>query len=82
MGKNIAAIVCAYNEQLTIGQLIRDIAKVPLFNEIIVVDDGSTDLTKGIIGALKKDVAFKSIHLQQNMGKGQCHGRRYNKFRG
>lgn len=43
--KTVTAIVPCYNEAKRIESVLRILVKVPLFSEIIVVDDGSTDDT-------------------------------------
>lgn len=45
MNKTVTAIVPCYNEADRIEAVLRTLTKVKLFNEIIVVDDGSTDHT-------------------------------------
>lgn len=43
--KTVTAIVPCYNEAKRIESVLDNLVKVPLFSEIIVVDDGSTDDT-------------------------------------
>lgn len=50
----ISAIICAFNEESTIENVLKAVADSNLFNEIIVVNDGSTDNTLKIIKELKK----------------------------
>lgn len=64
----ISAIVPAYNEEKTIGQIVAILKKTPLVEEVIVVDDGSKDATADI--ALKGGA--KVIRLPQNLGKGEA----------
>ena len=64
--KKVSAIIPAYNEEKGIGEVIRQIKKIPLINEIIVVDDGSTDQTAKIVKNFK-DVRL--IKNKVNMGK-------------
>ncbi len=40
-----AAIVAAYNEEPTIGQIVRTLVDSHLFRDVIVISDGSTDAT-------------------------------------
>jgi len=63
---NICAIIPAYNEEKTIGQIIDTLKKVDIINEIIVVSDGSEDNTAQIAGEHQVTV----IELPKNMGKG------------
>jgi glycosyltransferase involved in cell wall biosynthesis len=60
------AIVAAYNEEDTLGDVLRALTASPLISEIIVVSDGSTDRTVEI--ARSFDV--KTIALRENCGKG------------
>ncbi|MFA4851501.1 MAG: glycosyltransferase family 2 protein [Thermoplasmata archaeon] len=66
----ITAIICAFNEESTIENVLKAVADSNLFNEIIVVNDGSTDNTGKIIKELKKCLDITDIHLPENKGKG------------
>lgn len=58
--KKIAVIIPSYNEALRIKSILNVITKVQNIDDIIVVDDGSTDNTEEIV---KK---FKDIHYVRN----------------
>lgn len=64
----IAAIIPAYNEEKTITNVIRAAQTSCYINEIIVVDDGSSDNTAKIA----KDCGVKVISLKENQGKAQA----------
>ncbi len=68
--RNVSAIICAYNEEKTIKEVILAVAESKVFNEIIVVNDSSTDGTKGIISDCKSTISIIDIHLSENKGKG------------
>jgi polyisoprenyl-phosphate glycosyltransferase len=62
----ISAIIPAYNEEITIAEVIKTVKKVPDINNIIVVSDGSTDNTVSIVRGLKVNVC----QMEENVGKG------------
>ena len=67
----LSIIVPCYNEERTVEELLHRVARAPLpgwEREIIVVDDGSTDGTRGILRALTLPV--KVILQDKNGGKG------------
>lgn len=70
MIENVSAIICAYNEERTIKDVISSVAESRIFNEIIVVNDGSTDDTKRIITDCKNTIQIIDIQLPENKGKG------------
>jgi len=66
---SISCIVCAYNEADRIGKVLRAVADHPLIDEIIVINDGSTDQTEARAKAFA-GVTVVSIH--PNGGKTQA----------
>lgn len=64
----VSVIVCAYNEEKNLRQTLSDLVKCPTAEEIIVVNDGSTDQTLQIIKEFKPQV--KIISYRKNKGKG------------
>jgi glycosyltransferase involved in cell wall biosynthesis len=67
----ISIIVPAYNEERTIERVLSSlISEVPEAHEIIVVDDGSTDRTAEIAGAISDRIACVRLLRQgRNQGK-------------
>lgn len=63
---SVSAIIPAYNEGKTIGNVLRTVKSVPLINDIIVVSDGSTDDT----AAIARNYGAYVVELQENIGKG------------
>ncbi|MFC4078202.1 glycosyltransferase family 2 protein [Salinithrix halophila] len=64
----ISAIIPAYNEEERIETTLRAVRRIPLVDEIIVVDDGSRDATE----QLARRHADYVIRLPKNRGKGQA----------
>ncbi len=62
----ISCIIPAYNEQARIGAVISIVAAHPLIDEVIVVDDGSTDATARVAGDREGIVL---LQLARNGGK-------------
>ena len=62
----IKALIPAYNEEKTIGDIIDELNKVQMIDEVIVVDDGSVDKTY----QKAKSRGARVIKLAQNRGKG------------
>jgi len=72
--RKISVIIPVYNEELYVEEVLKQLEGVslppPLQMEIIVVDDGSTDQTSGILLRHSSSNLLK-IHFQQrNFGKG------------
>ena len=67
----VTVIVPAYNEAATIEQVLRRLAELKLDAEILVIDDGSSDATVEIVGALQSKIAgLRLIIHERNQGKG------------
>jgi len=64
------AIICAYNEENTVGQVVKCVLSHPAIDKVIVVNDGSTDNTLREIEFFKSDVKMEILSWQQNRGKG------------
>lgn len=73
MFNKISIIIPVYNEEKTIASVIHAVDAAELSGiekEIIVVDDGSTDGTRTILGELGKSNQYRIIFQEKNQGKG------------
>jgi|SRR3989338_512607 len=71
--KTLSIIIPVYNEERTIGEIVRRVSNTLLSGyekEIIVVNDGSTDGTGGILKNLKTNLDFILLEHTVNLGKG------------
>jgi glycosyltransferase involved in cell wall biosynthesis len=69
----LSVVMPAYNEQSTIREIVRRVLSQPVVVELIVVDDGSTDGTRGILRdlvACRTDQRLRLIFQPGNRGKG------------
>jgi len=66
--EKVAAIVPAFNEEKTIKAVVEALLKTSFVDEVIVVDDGSSDNTSKIA----KEAGAKVIKLKENQGKGRA----------
>jgi len=64
----VVAIVPAYNEEITIGDILKILLDSDEIDEVIVVDDGSGDETAKI----SKKLGAKVVSLRENQGKGKA----------
>jgi glycosyltransferase involved in cell wall biosynthesis len=67
----VSLVVPAYNEERTIGEVLRRAAASPLRTEILAVDDGSTDGTAAALAALDGEIPHLTVlREERNRGKG------------
>jgi glycosyltransferase involved in cell wall biosynthesis len=67
----VAAIVPAYNEAARLAGVLTPLLEAPVVDEIIVVDDGSTDGTAGVARQFcLQSSRVRLIELPENQGKG------------
>ena len=62
----VAAIIPAFNEERTIGDVVGAVRRCPLVDDVIVVSDGSRDAT----GWAARQHGARVIELFENLGKG------------
>lgn len=63
----VAAIVPAYNEATRIAQVLTALSQTQVLDEIIVIDDGSTDSTQAVVGRFSNVLLLRN---EVNQGKG------------
>jgi glycosyltransferase involved in cell wall biosynthesis len=62
-------IICAYNEEKTVVDVVRACRELNQRSEIIVVDDGSVDSTPALLTDLEADLSFRYERFPVNRGK-------------
>lgn len=68
-GLRTSAIIAAYNEEKTLGEVLGALTGSRLVDEIIVVSDGSTD---GTVDIARSFEGVTTIALRENRGKGHA----------
>ncbi len=66
----LSVIIPCYNEKATIKTITERVIAVEKAAEIIIVDDGSTDGTREILGTLQNHPLVRVIYHKRNQGKG------------
>ncbi len=69
---SVSAIVPAFNEEKTVFNVISILHSLSVINEVICINDGSTDSTKEILGKFQDNKKVKVINLDKNKGKGNA----------
>jgi len=68
----LSVIIPVFNEVESIREIVRRVQKVRLANEIIIVDDGSTDGTRDLLAGLDGRRGVRVIFHERNQGKGSA----------
>ena len=66
----ISVIIPAYNEIDTIAEIINRVKAVDIADEILIVDDGSTDGTREFLMKLNENGLVRTVLHDTNQGKG------------
>lgn len=69
MDFKLTVIIPCYNEATTIEKVVQRVLATELVDEILIVDDGSTDGTRDLLPTLENDV-IKVVMHEKNRGKG------------
>ncbi|MBW2039607.1 MAG: glycosyltransferase [Deltaproteobacteria bacterium] len=67
--KKVTAVISVYNEEKTVGNVVSAILDCKIVDEIIVVNDGSTDNTAKILKGLLQENKFEYVEFGRNRGK-------------
>jgi glycosyltransferase involved in cell wall biosynthesis len=68
----LSVIIPVYNEVKTIREIIHRVQATGLADEILVVDDGSTDGTREVLAEITQTEEIKVIYHERNQGKGKA----------
>ena len=66
----LSVVMPVYNERTTIEEIVRRVLAVPIRIELIIVDDGSKDGTRELLGELARELPIKLFLQPANAGKG------------
>ena len=70
-GRHLAVLMPVYNEAGTVAEVLRRVLEQPAVAEVVVVDDGSTDATRGEVGRMAgEDQRIRLLTHEHNRGKG------------
>jgi glycosyltransferase involved in cell wall biosynthesis len=69
---SLSVIIPCYNEVQTIAQVLDNVREVDLADEIIIVDDGSTDGSREVLAAIaaRELPGVRVFYHERNQGKG------------
>ncbi len=66
----LSVVMPVYNEEATIAEIIKRVEAVGMADEIVIVNDGSSDGTARALDALNGDKLLRVHHHPKNRGKG------------
>jgi len=66
----LSVLIPVHNEEKTLKDIIKKVQRISIEKEIIIVDDGSTDGTRGLLRELERQDNIRVIYQNQNRGKG------------
>lgn len=65
----LSVVIPCFNEERTVASLVEQVLSSPVVQEVIVVDDGSTDSSRTVLAAIE-DPRVKVLLHERNQGKG------------
>jgi glycosyltransferase involved in cell wall biosynthesis len=74
VSEQVSIVVPVFNEEATVRAVIERLLSMslPIPREILVVNDGSTDGTRGVLDALPAHDSLRIVHAAANGGKGRA----------
>ncbi|MDZ7844500.1 MAG: glycosyltransferase family 2 protein [Anaerolineales bacterium] len=66
----ISVVMPVYNEEDTLEEIVRRVIETGIADQIVIVDDGSIDGTREILGDLEDNELIDVIYQEKNQGKG------------
>ena len=78
----ISVIIPAYNEIQTICEIVRRVQATAIADEILIIDDGSTDGTRECLNDLNGKDGVRVILHPKNLGKRRRSAHRHSKCAG
>jgi glycosyltransferase involved in cell wall biosynthesis len=70
MAMNVTVIIPVFNEKNTIHEIVRRVRATGLVQEIVIVDDGSTDGTREVLNDFDPQTGVRVFLHEKNRGKG------------
>ena len=69
---SFSVVIPCYNEVSTVKDVVERVLAVDIVDEVIIIDDGSTDGTRAVLGeiAAEKNHKVNIIYHERNQGKG------------
>jgi glycosyltransferase involved in cell wall biosynthesis len=78
----LSVIMPVYNEEKTIAVIIARVLASDLVDELLIVDDGSTDGTRAVLARIEESDRVRVILKERNEGKGSAVVRGFKEARG